>query len=724
MKLTVLIHDLRRRKVFRGVGFYLIGAWAILQVADVIVEPAGLPPWSLTVLLYLSILLFPAAVFLSWRYEWNGETLIRTTLRTPEEVTDTSLKPADYAIFSVLVIAVGIVIWQVWPNMRLEVTEQPPQAEQVAELKKNSIAVLPFSFMSADPAQGFLADGISDTVLHMLSGVEGLLVTARTSSFYYRDKVMPLDVIAAELHVTHLLEGSVQVVGARVRIIARLVEPLGGTEIWSQNFDRDLNDIFMVQDEIAAAVMTAMRSKMATDNPQTLPEQYRPALPAYEQVVIGRIELFKNTLESMQKAERHFQRAIELDPNYAWAYVNLVKVWYDLAPAMGVNRADNVKRIRPMVEKALQLNPKSGEAWDEKARLAMIDKDWPAVEKYNLHALELAPSNAPIRLGRGNVLLMQGDSEGYLQQVRIAAELDPASSKVQLSLATALWENARSEQAIRVLKENLRRHPKVPGNYRQLARYYLQLGKAGEALRYAYGRYQLDPENLDLRFGWCEQLGQLWDFEGEIQCLKDYLQSDPDHSDARKALAFFNNDLPGVLRISEEDLLQEPNSWYRKLQWAWYASMDQRWGGVIETLGPAFPQLLGDQPQVNQFSLWAARMLGQAYLETGNTEQAQRLLDAAMASIESMRLVQGGGSSVGVDDAMIFALRGEHERAIETLESAIDRGWRLYTHQAFMDANFASLQQDSGFIALKEQMAGIMEKERAYFVAHKDEPLF
>jgi len=426
----------------------------------------------------------------------------------------------------------------------------------------------------------------------------------------------------------------------------------------------------------------------------------------------------------MQKAEAHFQRAIELDPNYAWAYVNLVRTWYDLGPAMGVNRGDNIARIRPVVEKAVQLDPASGEAWDEKARLAQIDKDWQAVEEYNLRAIELAPSYATAHVGRGNILLMQGDTEAYLRHVRIAAELDPASSKIQLSLAGALWENARSEQAIVVLKNNLRRHPQVPENYRHLAHYFLQMGQAGEALRYAYGRYQLDPENLGLRYGWCEQLGQLWDFEGQIRCVKDYLNDDPDHSDARKTLAFSNNDLQEVLRISEEDMLQEPDSWYRKFQWAWYASMDQRWDGVVETLGASFPQLLTDEPRVDQFSIWPARMLAQALLETGKAEQAQRIINAAMVSVEGMRLVQGGGSTVGVDDAMLYALRGNRELALERLKSAIDSGWRLYTYSTFIDANFISLREDPGFIAQKERMSRIMEEQRAYFEAHKNEPLF
>jgi len=234
MKLTVLIRDLRRRKVFRGAGFYVIGAWAMLQVADVIVEPAGLPPWSLTALLYLSVLLFPVAVFLSWRYEWSDEALIRTMPYTREGATDTSLQRLDYAIFVVLAVVVSVVIWRVLPDSQPEASEQLDQAEQVADQNKNSIAVLPFKYLSADPTQSFLADGISDTVLHMLSKVENLLVTARTSSFYYRTSyyrstplpgscMLPASSRAASRSSVHGY------------VLSRAwLSPLAALEIWSQ----------------------------------------------------------------------------------------------------------------------------------------------------------------------------------------------------------------------------------------------------------------------------------------------------------------------------------------------------------------------------------------------------------------------------------------------------------------------------------------------------------
>jgi TolB-like protein/cytochrome c-type biogenesis protein CcmH/NrfG len=724
VKLNLLIRNLRRRKVFRGAGFYLLGAWVVLQVADVIAEPAGLPLWSLTALLYLCILFFPVAIFLSWRYEWSDDGLVRTMPVDLEDTDAPGLTWLDYAIFFALILAIGSAAWQLLPVLRQQAAEQHVQLERTAEDYANSIAVLPFEFLSADLSQSYLADGISDTVMHMLSKVEGLSVTARTSAFYYKDKHVPLDEIGRELQVAHLLEGSIQMVGTRVRVIARLIETVSGTETWSQNFDREMDDIFEVQDEIAMAVMTAMHEEIIEDSPERLPEEYRPALPAYEQVIIGRIELFKNTVKSMKKAEGHFKRAIELDPGYAWAYVNLVSAWQDLGPATGVNHADNLVRIRQMVEKAIELDPTSGEAWDEMAVLAAIDKDWKAAEEYNLRAIELAPSYAQARLGRGNLLLMQGNTEAYLQHARIAAKLDPASSKVQLSLAAALWENARSEEAISVLKKNLRTHPSIPENYSRMSRYLMQLGQAGEAMRYAYAQFQLDPENLALKFGWCNILDQAWDFEGARSCLESYLRDDPDHLDALKSMAFFRGDLQEVLRLCEEHMLQDPNSWYRKLQWAWYASMDQRWAGVIETLAPVFPQLMADEPQVDQFSIWPARILGQAFLKSGQPDQANRILDAAMEAVERMRLVQGGGFTAGIDDAMIHAIRGNRDLALERLEAGIDKGWRLFTQWMFVDPNFMALRDDPGFIALKERMAGIMEQERAYFEAHKREPLF
>ena len=723
MKLNLLIRDLRRRKVFRGAGFYLLGAWAVLQVADVIAEPAGLPLWSLTALLYLCVIGFPVAMFLSWRYEWSDEGLVRTRPVTADETGDPALKPLDYFTLAAMVAVIGVVSWQFIPGLREQAIEEQAQVEAALEALENSIAVLPFDFLSDDPGQAYIADGLSDTVMHMLSKVKGLTVTARTSAFYFKGKDMPAGVMARELNVAHLLEGSVQQAGSRLRIIARLIEATSGTELWSANYDREMSDLFEVQDEIATAVMTAMQSQIMADDRERLAREYHPDLAAYEQVVRGRTELAKGTVQSMQNAETHFQRAIELDPDYAWAYVNLVQTWYALGPATGLSRPDNLKRIRNVVDKALELDPTSGEAWDERGKLLVTDKAFAEAEKVNLRAIELAPSYASARIGRGHVLMFKGDNTGYLEQVRIAADLDPTSTDVQQSFATALWANARAEEAISVLKRNLRRHPEVPSNYSSIADYLLQMGRAGEAMRYSLAHRRLDPANMSAWFNYCIQLGSVWDEEGGIACLQEFITANPDHIDARKWLAGGTKNYEEALRLSEDHVKAEPNSWYRKLQYAYYASLLQRWTLVEKIIESGFPQLTTEQPQVNDFMIWPARLLAQALLESEKTEEAQRLLKAAMATIETMRLKQSAGFTTGVEDAQVLVLMGRYEEGLNRLEDAIDSGWQYMSGLAFRDTNFYAVRDTPRCKALQKRMDDIMAEERDYFETHKDEPL-
>jgi TolB-like protein/Flp pilus assembly protein TadD len=589
---------------------------------------------------------------------------------------------------------------------------------------QNSIAVLPFAFLSDDPSQAYIADGLSDTVMHMLSKVSGLSVTARTSAFYFKDKDFPASVIAKELNVAHLLEGSVQKAGSRVRIIASLIEAASGRELWSDSYDRELEDLFVVQDEIAGAVMSAMQANIMADDIERATGEYRPDMQAYEQLILGRAELAKGTVEAMQRAEQHFQRAIELDPGYAWAHVNLAQTWHELGQATGVNRQENLARISALVDKALELDPGSGEAWDERAKLQVASKAFDQAEQSNLRALELAPSYAPARVGRGHILMFKGDNEGYLEQLRIAADLDPTDVKIQRSLASALWANARAEEAIVVLKENLRLHPGVPGNYSALRSYLQQMGRSGEALRYNLAQRRLDPDNLGTWFGHCLELANINDREGGIRCLEAFLQADPDHLDAQKWLAGIKGDYEGALQLAELHAKAEPSSWYRKLQWAYYATLLSDWELTRSILEPAFPQLLEESPQLNDFLIWPARMLAQAWLETGAEARAGQLLQATLDTLERMRIRQSAGFTTGVEDAQVYALMGEPELALERLEEAIDSGWQYMAEGSFLDSNFNALRDDPRFVRLQQRIERILAEERAYFEANKDQPLF
>jgi adenylate cyclase len=207
------------------------------------------------------------------------------------------------------------VIYQVLPSLRSE-SEAVLEAEEAARIaQENSVAVLPFIDLSPDADHAYLAAGLSDTVLHLLSQVRGLSVTARTSSFAFKDKGMDVAGIALALGVGNILEGSVQRAGDQVRIIARLIDARSGSERWSGNFDRELSGIFEIQDEIAREVVTAMKVTILDGEQDRLKERYRPNLEAYEQYVLGRSELLRESRRSSEAAELHSERSIELDAN-------------------------------------------------------------------------------------------------------------------------------------------------------------------------------------------------------------------------------------------------------------------------------------------------------------------------------------------------------------------------------------------------------------------------
>ena len=204
-----------------------------------------------------------------------------------------------------------------------------PQADLVPEptAPDKSIAVLAFADMSPDQDQEYFANGLSDTLMHVLAQVSGLKVTAKTSSFYFKGKNIDIAEIARKLNVGTILEGSVQKSGNRVRVIAQLINAGDGTHLWSMSFDRDLQDIFAIQDEIAREVVKALKVTLLDAEEERLAHRYQPTLEAYGELILGHQAMAKRTAAGLAAAEQHFKEAIELDPAYALAYVGLADTY-------------------------------------------------------------------------------------------------------------------------------------------------------------------------------------------------------------------------------------------------------------------------------------------------------------------------------------------------------------------------------------------------------------
>ena len=199
-----IIKELRRRKVFRGAALYLVGAWLVLQVADVIAEPAGLPAWTMTALLYVAAIGFPVALFLGWRYELGEHGLVRTAPAKSADEADLSLKASDYALIVVFLAVAGLAAWQLVPRA-IEQAEESVTIAGDFVVRRNSVAVLPFQDYSPNADHNYLSNGLADNVTHVLGQVEGLLVTARTSAQAFRETTLTAFDIARELRVAHFL---------------------------------------------------------------------------------------------------------------------------------------------------------------------------------------------------------------------------------------------------------------------------------------------------------------------------------------------------------------------------------------------------------------------------------------------------------------------------------------------------------------------------------------
>ncbi|MDX1459662.1 MAG: tetratricopeptide repeat protein [Xanthomonadales bacterium] len=713
--------------MFRGIGFYLVGAWTVLQVVELLAEPAGLPPWSLTALLYVAVLGFPVAVWVSWRYELTDHGLARTRTATGEEAQqDYSLKASDYVIMLALLGVVGAVAWQGLGEIRSDAKQAEAQATQQAEAERealeNSVAVLPFSDMSLEVAQSYLGDGIADTVLHVLSQVDGLTVTARTSSFAFRDKGMTISEIASQLDVAHILEGSVQRAGDQLRIIARLIDAGRGQELWSGNFDRGVQEIFAVQDEIAREVVSALGVVMLADDRERLTDEYRPDLEAYEQYVLARREIDQGTATSTQSAVTRLEQAIEIDPDYALAYTALAKALFQQARVTReISLPQLLKRQEDLVDKALDLDPTLAEAWNVKSSLHAQRKEWDKAGEAIERALELNPNSAEAWSGYWNHLMLKGDPEGALQAIRRAVELDPESIRYQTALAQQLFNLSRAEEAIYTLRETVRRHPDVPDVYVTLSRYLNQVGQAGEAMWYLQAIHRRDPGNIAVRMALCQQHWQLWNLEAAAACQRRIVQDAPGFLDAQKWLHLFEADFESLVKVARAEVKQQPRLWYPKMQLADGLAQLARWQEILELVPEAFPELMSDEPSISEFSQWGARRLAEALLRTGEVEQAHRLVDATLVHFEKSRRLQAGGWMAGPEDALLLALINEDEKALASLEKAIRRDWMFFSHAIIHDSAFDRLRDDPRFGELVDRLSERLADERAWYEAHKDD---
>ncbi len=364
------------------------------------------------------------------------------------------------------------------------------------EEKQPSIAVLPFANMSGDKDQEYFSDGLAEEIINALAQIPGLKVIARTSSFAFRGKEQDITQIAETLRVATILEGSVRRAGSRVRITAQLITASDGSHLWSQRYDREMTDVFAVQDEIATAITGALQIKLSVA-PATL-RRYTPNLPAHQEYLKARHHWGKITPESLARSKVCYEQAIALDPGFALAHIGLANYFLLLAGGPGLMPAhEALPQVRACAQRALDLDPLLPEAHaDLGAVAAVYDYDWKEAERLFQLALARDPVPPDVHNWYGFFYLMpMGRTQDAIQEFELALEGDPLNLLFRVVLAYGFLRAARYEDASAELRRILELHEDYWQTYVLLAYIHVSEGMFEEALSPAERGYSLAPWN-------------------------------------------------------------------------------------------------------------------------------------------------------------------------------------------------------------------------------------
>jgi serine/threonine-protein kinase len=489
--------ELKRRNVIRFAGLYLVGAWLIVQVASTVLPMFGAPDWlPRSIVVLLAIAFVPALVF-SWAFELTPQGLKRDEeVPAEQSIAPQTGRRMDRLIIGVLVLALGYFAFDKFALTPRRAAALPDEHRTTSN--SNSVAVLAFDNLSDDKGSEYFSDGISEELLTVLQKIPGLHVAARTSAFSFKGKNVTAQEIGQKLGVAHLVEGSVRKAGDVVRIAARLTQANTGEEQWSENYTRNLKDVFAVQSELAQTIVEQLRAQLAggAANPTTkaaIQAEVRAAekggtqnVEAHEAYLQGRFFANRHSEKETDQARAAFQRAVELDPKFALAWAGLAQthVWDCNFGIEGGQKGFNahLAAAREAVERALSLEPDLPDALYARAMIETnFDYNWKAAAETLRKALVLAPQDPSLLMWAANLAQARGANAQSLDLIRRAVALDPVNAQARASLANNLSSSGKQEEARAEYSREVELNPSAPNSHAGIGGTYLLEGKFEEA---------------------------------------------------------------------------------------------------------------------------------------------------------------------------------------------------------------------------------------------------
>lgn len=511
--------ELKRRNVIRVAIAYGVGAWFALQLADVVLENINAPDWVMQAVMLALAIGFPVVVLLAWAFEMTPEGIKKEKdVDRSKSITAVTGRKLDRMIIGILTVTVGyllidkIVLQDTAPAPQETTQSEPAKAVSVEETGP-SVAVLPFVNMSGDKDNEYFSDGLTETLLHMLAQLPDLRVAARTSSFAFKGKDTGIAEISEILGVAHVLEGSVQKAGNRVRITAQLIRANDGFHVWSHNYDRDLDDIFAIQDEIANDVAQALDASLLGGSTTKMHGVATRDTKAYDLYLQALEQQAIYSYSSLAMAENLLKNALVTDPGFVDAKLALARNHQMKFSTGLIDEATALRAMEPLLiqaeeelpgdplVRALMLNFKI-----QNFRLGIDTDSREATMNELLSLLPKIPSDTWVRVNVAKSFLWFDDYEQSLSVTQAGLLLDPLSAELYSNQGQVYIEMERYEEAEAAFKRAIELAPDNPNHYSDMSELAMETGQLVLALDWNRKAIEKDPQDHELVAGLAQTL--------------------------------------------------------------------------------------------------------------------------------------------------------------------------------------------------------------------------
>ncbi|MEH6634539.1 MAG: tetratricopeptide repeat protein [Halioglobus sp.] len=643
--------ELKQRKVHRVAAIYSAGAWALLQVADVLVPLMNLPESAIPIVLELAALGFIPSMVLAWYFDITPQGVVEAPKYSADRLSLTPARVAEFALVLLVTISVGLL----YASRIIAQRNLEQIAQSSVLLERPSIAVMPFRNINGDGQLEYFGDGLAEEILNILSGLNELNVAARSSSFYFKNKSVDIQVIGHHLGVSHVLEGSVSTQGSRVVVAVQLVEAISGFPVWSETYDRDLTDILALQHQMSNDLVASLEILLSPASQESIQQSYKVDPRAYDNYLRARAYLrHPADDDSSQGAIDLFTVAVKLDPDFAEGFAGLC------------------------------------DAWLSKYALSRDAEHFEAAEKSCHRALTLNAQALDAHVALGNLYRHSGQHKRAELEYDKALSINPNATEANIGLAQSYFQQGWFDQADKLYRRVIDLRPHDARGYLVLGDHLYNVGRVKEAIAYYKKTTELASDN-ELAYN---RLGAAYFMRGELElATASWRQS----LKIKPSAGAYANIASSMFYLGQYD---DAVNWYSK---ALELSPENAeiWGRLGDTYRfssqgaelslPMYEraiELAQQRLKINPSDGDTLALIGHYYAASGDEE-------LALASIDKAIELSPHQFSVHYAAAKALCDLGDYEAALDSIEKAIEYGypWQLVS----VDSSLQDLRKHPRF---------------------------